>query len=236
MRGMAAVVWVALVAACGGRAPPATIAPQPPEAPSPPDNLQPSPPPPIAAVCGGGKKLRIAFYDAGQALAALVTPARRSAHPDPRRRIAKALRGVQAVERAGARGPHERSRRGRQDRSAVEHPPAFRPPGRGAGRGRGVRDCGLRGQRPPARHRRRRRCRGSRALGRRVDHADRARQRHRPALSPRRREAHRHRAALVAEGLNERSECVLDLAAQRLLRIVGAVHRRRGVRRGAARA
>jgi competence protein ComEC len=73
MRGMAAVVLVALVAACGGRSQPATTVPQPPEAPSPPDYLQPSPEQPLAAVCGGGKKLRIAFYDAGQALAALVT-------------------------------------------------------------------------------------------------------------------------------------------------------------------
>ena len=73
MRRMAAIVWLVLVAACGGRAPPATTAPQPPEPPSPPDHPQPPPPPPTAAVCGGGRKLRIAFYDAGQALAALVT-------------------------------------------------------------------------------------------------------------------------------------------------------------------
>ena len=211
MRGIAAVVWMVLVVACGGRSPRATTAPRPPEAPSPPRFRGA-----VARAAARGRLWRWEeaadrFLRRRAGAGGARHPPRRSAHPGRRRRIAEALRGVQAVERAGARGLGERSGQGRQDRSAVEHAPAFGPPGRGAGGRRGLRDRGLREQRPAARHRRRRRCGGGREPGRRVDHGDRARQRHGPVVRSRRREAHRHRALIVAEGLQERSERVLVL-------------------------
>jgi len=93
------VVVLLLATACGGAAP----------RPVPPTPLQPEPPasvPPAPAhepaVCGGAN-LRVAFYNAGQALAALVTLPRRETHSGRRRRVSDAARlryAVQGVARA----------------------------------------------------------------------------------------------------------------------------------------